>query len=72
LKTGLSETLNIVEDRPPKRRRLRVISIDEDDMNWLKGEISDIKVSIGEIVEHLKEDMDYKLEDILDEIKQLS
>lgn len=40
-------------------------------MNWLKGEISDIKVSIGEIVEHLKEDMDYKLEDILDEIKQL-
>lgn len=65
----MSETLDIIEDHPPKKKHL--ISIDEDDINCLKGEMNDIKVFIEEIVEHLR-DVDHKLVDILDELKQLS
>ena len=38
--------------------------IDEDDMNWLKGEIGGIKECIGEIAVHLK-DVDNKLDKLL-------
>ena len=34
----------------------------KDDMDWLKDEIRDIKTCIVEIAEHLKGDVDLKLE----------
>ncbi|PPQ90906.1 hypothetical protein CVT25_007885 [Psilocybe cyanescens] len=71
LKRG-SETLNVSRDRPSKRRLLISLNDIDDDMKWLKGEITDMKVYVKEIAEYLKGDADIKLVDILDEIKLLT
>jgi hypothetical protein len=48
-----AEIVDILDDRPMKRTCLTFI--DEDDMDWLKGEIGNIKQSISEIAKHLQE-----------------
>jgi hypothetical protein len=45
--------------RPSKRKRFTPIN--EDDMDWLKGEIADIKEGIREIAEHLEIEVDCNL-----------
>jgi len=54
------------EGPPLKRRRL------SHDPDWikLKAEIGDIRSCLREIVEHLKGEMDLKLDDILHELRQ--
>ena len=47
------EVSDVIKIPPPKRRRLNTF-IEEDDMDWLKGEIFDIKESIKDIAEHLR------------------
>jgi hypothetical protein len=63
LKRG-SETLDVADDRPLKRKCLTFI--DDDDMDWLKGEITAIKECIREIMhvitDHLGRDVDVKLD----------
>jgi len=41
-------------------------------MDWLKDEIRDIKTCIVEIAEHLKGDVDLKLEEIIDRIQEIA
>ncbi|KIL59472.1 hypothetical protein M378DRAFT_85064, partial [Amanita muscaria Koide BX008] len=68
LKRG-SEALDVADDRPLKRKCLTFI--DEDDMDWLKNEVSAIKESIRD----LRDDVESKLgrlEELFDEMQQLS
>jgi hypothetical protein len=58
-----SNSLDVADDRPLKRKRL--MAINDDDMDWFKGEVSDIKVCIREIAEHLRGDVDVKLDELL-------
>ena len=46
--------------------------MDEDDIGWLKDEICGIKGSIWEIADHLREDVDTKLDELLTDVQQLS
>ena len=48
-----------MDDGPLKRKCLTFI--DEDDIDWLKGEIGGIKKSIREIADRLKKDMGTEL-----------
>jgi len=41
-------------------------------MDWLKDEIRDIKTCIIEIAEHLKGDVDLKLEEIIDRMQEIA
>jgi hypothetical protein len=41
-------------------------------MDWLKDEIRDIKTCIVEIAEHLKGDVDLKLEEIIDRMQEIA
>ncbi len=85
--------LNVLQkaDKAPSKRRLEPVdSIDnnhrlkrqcldlQDDVNWIKLEIGDIKAQLRDIkgcmretAEHLRGDVDYKLEEIIDRIRQL-
>ncbi|KAM6503108.1 hypothetical protein JOM56_000051, partial [Amanita muscaria] len=68
LKRG-SEALDVADDRLLKRKCLTFI--DEDDMDWLKNEVSAIKESIRD----LRDDVEIKLgrlEELFDEMQQLS
>jgi hypothetical protein len=47
-----------VEDERPFKKKL-VAFINNDDMDWLKHEISDIKESMKEIAEYLGGNLDY-------------
>jgi hypothetical protein len=61
------------DDRPLKRQCLTFI--DEDDMDWLKGEIHGIKECMKEIVDQAREDrhdVDTKLEELLHAVGQLT
>ena len=60
-----SEVLDVIDDSPLKRKRLTFI--DEDDVDWLKREVSEIKESIRNLREH----MDNKLEELLLDVQQL-
>jgi hypothetical protein len=58
-----------------KRQRL---TFNKDDMDWLKDELRDIKFEIGEIrtslieiADHLRGDVDLKLEEIVCRLEQL-
>jgi hypothetical protein len=49
----------------------------QDDVNWIKAEIGDIRTYLRDIkgcmrdiAEHLRGDVDYKLEEIIDHIRQ--
>ena len=55
-------------NRPSKRRRF----FDEDDMDCLQRQIDDIKERMGQIADHLRADVDPKLEEILYEVRQLN
>lgn len=62
------ETIDVADDPPLKRKCLTFI--DEDDMDWLKDEISGIKECIKGITNHLRQDVDIKLEELLHEVRQ--
>jgi hypothetical protein len=58
------------DERPSKRQCLTGI---EDDVRWLKGEISSIRESLREIAAQAREDrqsLDLVLNDILHEVQQ--
>jgi len=69
-KRGLEPPYHADNERPLKRQRF-FDQDDQDDFDWLKREISDIKICITQIAEHLRSDVDTKLEEIIDRIRQL-
>jgi hypothetical protein len=66
-------------DSVDNNHRLKRQCLDlQDDVNWMKVEITDIKAymrdiktCMREIAEHLQGDVDYKLEEIIDRLRQL-
>jgi hypothetical protein len=63
-----SESHDLAHLRPSKKCRL----FDEDDKDWLKCEIDDVRDRMMQIADHLKEDVDSKLDEILHEVRLLS
>ena len=69
------ESLDGIDSNPHLKRQCLNL---KDDMDWVKVEIGDIKVCIRdikvymrEIADHLQGDVDVKLEEIIDCIRQL-
>lgn len=58
-----ADALDAPEHRPHKKKR--TASTSEDDMDWLKHEIADIKECIRGLAEHLREDTDRRLDELL-------
>ena len=56
-----AEAFEIEDEHPFKKRHLAFTN--EDDINWLKHEISDIKESVKEIAEHLRGNVEYGLKE---------
>jgi hypothetical protein len=65
-----AEVFEIEDERPFKKRRLAFTN--EDDIDWLKHEIGDIKESVKEIAEHLRGNVEYRLEELRMDIQDLS
>jgi hypothetical protein len=53
---------------PSKKRRV----FDKDNKDWLECEIDDVKDRMMQIEDHLREDVDSKLDEILREVRLLS
>ena len=67
-----SKALDVPDDRPSKRlKSTRISIIDDDNMEWLKVEIGAIKESVREIADYLQEDVDIKLEELLEDVQQI-
>jgi len=62
--------LEIEDERPFKRKR--VASTNNDDMDWLKHQISEIRECMKEIAEHLRGNVEYRLEELRLNIQELS
>lgn len=62
--------LEVADERPFKKKR--ATSTNDDDMDWLKQEIGDIKEGMKKITKHLKGNVDYKLDELLQYIGELS
>jgi hypothetical protein len=58
------------DDHPLKRYCLT--SVYEEDMGWIKSELKDIKESLSEIAEHLRGDVDLKIEEVIHRLQQMS
>jgi hypothetical protein len=63
-----SESHDFAHHCPSKKRRL----FDKDDKDWLEYEIDDVRDRMMQIVDHLREDVDSKLDEILREVRLLS
>ena len=66
---------DISDELPPSKRKC--LAVDKNDIDFLREEIRDIKTFIGEmnididlIGKYLREDLDSRLEDIVDRIRQ--
>lgn len=62
------ESLDTANHRPSKRQHL----VHEDDTDWLKQEFDDVRELVMLIADHIRTEVDVKLEDILYEVQQLS
>jgi hypothetical protein len=58
------------DDRSLKRYRLT--SVYDEDMGWIKNTLKDIQASLKEIMEHLKGDVDVKIEEEIYQPQQMS
>jgi hypothetical protein len=67
LRSSSVEVLEVADERPFKKRRVTF-----DDMDRLNREMGDIKEGMKEIAEHLRGDVDYRLEEILQYVRELS
>ncbi len=59
--------LEVPAARPSKKQR--TMSTSEDDMDWLRHEMADIKGRIADIAEHLSEDTDHRLDELLRRVR---
>jgi hypothetical protein len=72
-KPSLKRDADILEDeRPLKKKRGAFTNKDEDDVDWLKHEISDIKDCLKDIAEHLRGNVEYRLEELRLDIQKWS
>ena len=65
-----ADVFEVEDERPFKKKRLAFTN--EDDINWLKQEIGGIKESVKEIAEHLRGNVEYRLEELRMDIRDLS
>jgi hypothetical protein len=65
-----ADVLEIEDERPFKRKR--VAFTNNDDMDWLKHQISEIRECMKEIAEHLRGNVEYRLEELRLNIQELS
>lgn len=64
------DVLDAADERLSKKKRITYA--DEDDMDWIKREMGDIKEGVKEIAEHLRGDVDCKLEEVLAYVRELA
>ena len=58
------EVIDLTDDRPLKRKCI----VDEDDLDWLKGEVE----SIRDTMDHFSRDLDFRFAKIVHKVHQLS
>jgi hypothetical protein len=64
------DVLEVADERPFKKKC--VTFTNEDDIDWLKREMGDIKEGMMEITKYLRGDVDSKLEEVLEYVRGLS
>jgi hypothetical protein len=65
-----ADVLEIEDERPFKRKRGAFTN--NDDMDWLKHQIREIREGMKGIAEHLRGNVEYRLEELRLNIQELS
>jgi inorganic pyrophosphatase len=59
------EVIDLTDDRPSKRK---CTFVDEDDLDWLKGELEDIR----DTMDHFSRELDFRFAKVVRKVQQLS
>ena len=62
------EIIDLTDDRPLKRKRSLVVLVDEDDLEWLKGEVE----SIRDDMDDFSRDLGLRFAKIVCKVQQIS
>jgi hypothetical protein len=54
----------------PSKRQYRT-SVGKNDRDWIKEELNDIKTCLREIADHLRGDVDLKIDEVIHRLQQL-